>query len=222
VSIGIRSKNQLDSSTRLMKRPFVGSLLLAVGAVLIHSAGCGEAQKSVRTQAPKSVDRSLSPASSSDNSLGIIPAEPMNRQDDKKPAELTLPTPEVESPTQETVPPSPGYLSSIAKSVSQAYLAAKAKGQTAAGSAQDWLLDELNSDSRWEYKILAAVEKDPAKLESQLNELGRDGWQCFHVESADASLTLFMQRRPASIVRNIPMTDLLKVIPYLGFGSGDK
>jgi hypothetical protein len=55
-----------------------------------------------------------------------------------------------------------------------------------------------------------------------LNELGRDGWQCFHVQVNGSTTTFFMQRLAPSISRNIPMSDLLKVLPYLGIGQGEQ
>lgn len=159
------------------------------------------------------------------------------------PQESATPTenltrPQTEAPTPEKAPPvvaeappndqaessSPlaapsKALSSLAQSISQAYEAAKSKGQTAATSARDWLIDDLSSGHRWEYKILPLDGDDPADWEQQLNDLGRDGWQCFHVQSTGDSTHLFFQRHPTSISRSIPMSDLLKVLPYLGLGQ---
>jgi hypothetical protein len=114
-----------------------------------------------------------------------------------------------------------GYLSTLAQSISQAYQSAKSSGQTAATSARDWILNDINSGGRWEYRVIPTTEEDPAQLEELLNGLGRDGWECFHIESKGDVLMLFMQRHPTSITRNIPFGDLMKVLPYLGLGQGE-
>ncbi len=113
-------------------------------------------------------------------------------------------------------------LSSMVQTISQAYESAKSKGQTATTSARDWILNDINSTNRWEYRVIPITDMEPTQLESRLNELGRDGWQCFHVQANGSTATFFMQRHPSSISRNIPMSDLLKVLPYLGLGNDNQ
>jgi hypothetical protein len=116
----------------------------------------------------------------------------------------------------------PGALAGLADAISRAYESAKSQGLTAAGNAKDWLLDDIASSRRWEYRVVTATEQEPAALEKTLNELGREGWQCFFVQPRGTSLTFFMQRHPPSVSHNIPMGDLLKILPYLGLGQRDQ
>lgn len=186
-------------------------------AVILFGLGCG--------QAPGPLDWSRSTGSSAkDSKAGIILAEPsvaadpLAQEGQAKPLTAEAVSPGLGSADQ-SAPPSNSYLSSIAKSVSQAYESAKSQGLTAATSARDWLLDDLNSGFRWEYRVVSSGEQETGKLESLLNELGRDGWQCFHVQERGAEITFFLQRHPPGISRNIPMSDLLKVLPYLGLNK---
>lgn len=191
---------------------------IALLAILL-CAGCGVDSESRQTR-----ESTASKLTASD--AGVIPAEPMNIAPQDLPMNKPL--------TAESIPPemqaaesaaqgaSSSSLASLARTISQSYESAKSQGLTAATNARDWLFDDLNSSNRWEYKIITAAEGNPTQLERALNELGRDGWQCFHVHAQSGSLQLFLQRHPSSISRSISMSDLLKVLPYLGLGSGDR
>ncbi len=186
---------------------------------ILFCSGCGVDSEPLQTRestAPK--------LTASDR--GVIPAEPMNIALQDSPGNKPLTTeaipPEMQAAESAAQRATSSSLSSLARTISQSYESAKSQGLTAATNARDWLFDDLNSSNRWEYKILTAAEGNPIQLERSLNELGRDGWQCFHVQAQSKSLQLFLQRHPSSISRSIPMSDLLKVLPYLGLGSGDR
>ncbi len=186
---------------------------------MLLGAGCGEDSRPHQT-------RESTVSMKTDSDMGVIQADPMNIAPQEslanKPLTVEAIPPEVQVAESAAQEASNGSLSSLARTISQAYESAKSQGLTAATSARDWVMDDLNSSNRWEYKILTSANGDPAQLERELNELGRDGWQCFHVQSQEGSLRLFLQRHPSSISRNIPMSDLLKVLPYLGLGQGDR
>ena len=146
-------------------------------------------------------------------------AKPVDPQQSSRPVAQLAEAPET-PPAQEATADS--TLSSMAQTLSQAYESAKSKGQTATTSARDWILNDINSTNRWEYRVVPISDMEPTQLESRLNELGRDGWQCFHVQANGPMATFFMQRHPSSISRNIPMSDLLKVLPYLGLGKDNQ
>lgn len=192
----------------LQQQPELGvrAVALAGFVLLVAIAGCGEMTKN--NDAPPRTSSSPSGQGAVSSQLpvdGSLPAEAV-------PSELGA--------TDRAAAPSNGYLASIAQSVSKAYESAKNTGQTAAVSARDWLMNEISSDNRWEFRVIVRESDDPQVIERQLNALGRDGWQCFHVETGGASPLFYMQRRPPSITQNIPLSDLLKAIPYLGFGGG--
>lgn len=188
--------------------PVLGARSILAMALLL-GAGCGE------DSPPRQVSENT-PPSLTISDVSVIPATP--NQEPNPPAA----TPEVESQASSPLTVSGKTLSSLAQGISAAYESAKAQGLTAATNARDWLFDDLNSSNRWEYKIVSMAEEDPTQWEQELNKLGRDGWQCFHVQSQGPTLFLFLQRHPSSISRNIPMSDLLKVLPLLGLSSGDR
>ena len=187
----------------------VRQVLFALLVSAIAAAGCGR----------QSADSKFAPAQSR-NSAPTASSPIQTAQVETTVAEA--PSPDDQTGGQPPTAAPNSYLSSLAKSISQAYNSAKSQGQTAAGNARDWLLDDLNSNNRWEYKVIVAAESDTTKLEIELNELGRQGWQCFHVQPDGTALRLFFQRHPSSLSSNIPMSDLLKALPYLGLNQGDR
>lgn len=73
-------------------------------------------------------------------------------------------------------------------------------------------LTELKKLQQFEYKIISVpADTTPTALESSLNELGRERWECFHVEKrlnpadpAKSEIALFCKRRPETPLRFIP------------------
>lgn len=179
--------------------PLGSKKFMMLTAMLLLGSGCGV--KSTSESQPRSADSVTRPPIQIAEAQEAVPTAP------------SIPT---------ETPPSNSALSALAQTITQAYQTAKATGQTAATSARDWIMDDISSTNRWEYRVVATGLADPARLETLLNELGRDGWQCFHVQANAPSMTFYLQRHPASLSRNIPLSDLLKVIPYLGLGQGEK
>jgi hypothetical protein len=71
-------------------------------------------------------------------------------------------------------------------------------------------LKELKKLRQFEYKV-APLALDPPKLEAELIALGREGWDCFHVEhspsenkSANKTLLVFCKRRVETPLSYIP------------------
>lgn len=52
---------------------------------------------------------------------------------------------------------------------------------------------------------------------------GMDGklrWDCFHAVTKDGETILFLKKERRSILKNIPLKDMLKLVPLMGDGAG--
>ncbi len=97
----------------------------------------------------------------------------------------------------------------------------KEQGLTKAENTQQWLADDWKHAGAWEYHVVAFDSNgDPA---SALNELGKDRWECFHV-GADPTgdrLTFYFKRPAKSYLNNLPMKDLMHLLPLMGTGRNN-
>ena len=103
--------------------------------------------------------------------------------------------------------------------VSGLYQASKREGLTGAQTMKEWVTTDLKSQGDWQYKIVAFDPSDPVEIENQLNELGQNRWDCYHVKTDDDQWTFFMKRSKKSYLKNIPLRDLANILPAL---SGDE
>lgn len=70
--------------------------------------------------------------------------------------------------------------------------------------------EEIEKLFRWEYKVVDLSPSGTAdELEDNLNKLGADGWECFHLQPTDKNLRATCRRRPKSAVA------YLKLLPGL-------
>ena len=86
----------------------------------------------------------------------------------------------------------------------------KDKGLTTANTTSEWLSQDWKNMQSWEYKTTSLVE-GPEENDKRLNELGAQGWECFHVEGSR-----FYFKKPAdSYLRHLPFNDFIKLVPLL-------
>ena len=93
----------------------------------------------------------------------------------------------------------------------------KSRGLTTADNVSDWVTDDFKSMGGWEYKIVEGLPD-----EEKMNELGGSRWECFHVAPptlAHGPMVFFYKRQKRSYLRNIPMKDLLKLMPLMSNGG---
>jgi hypothetical protein len=71
--------------------------------------------------------------------------------------------------------------------------------------------EEVEKLFRWEYKVIETpADQSAGALESQLSELGADGWECFHIHTQTSGLVrITCKRKPKSAL------SYLKYIPGL-------
>lgn len=95
----------------------------------------------------------------------------------------------------------------------------KDSGGTATDNTLEWLKDDWTAMNAWEYKVVsidaAELASNPGLLESRLNESGKIRWECFHVSDNASGMKFFMKRQKKSYLKNIPLKDLMKLVPLL-------
>ena len=67
--------------------------------------------------------------------------------------------------------------------------------------------------------MIVSSELVEAELETTMNELGVERWECFAVVREGDSLHLFFKRPVKSYLKHIPVSDLWKLVP--GKDEGD-
>ena len=98
----------------------------------------------------------------------------------------------------------------------------KDQGLTTAGTAQEWLSEDLKNMNGFQYKVIRLTASDsPEKLEKELNQLGSSGWECFHVSenSSTQKQTMFFKKAKNSYLKKLPVRDMLRLIPLMGGGD---
>ncbi len=97
----------------------------------------------------------------------------------------------------------------------------KEQGLTQAENTQQWLSNDWKLAGAWEYRVVEIGQGLEAT--ETLNRLGSERWECFHVTSSKpADLTVFYFKRPAqSYLNNLPMKDLMHLLPLMGAGGND-
>jgi hypothetical protein len=104
--------------------------------------------------------------------------------------------------------------------VERLYEQARATGEQVPGDVYDWLKEDLNHIGDWEYRVIAVSDLAETELETTMNELGLERWECFAVVRESDAVHLFFKRPVKSYLRHIPVTDLWKLVPGKGEGDG--
>lgn len=96
----------------------------------------------------------------------------------------------------------------------------KDQGLTTAGDAQEWLSEDLKNMNGFQYKVIRITTTDsPEKMEKELNQLGSNGWECFHVSENKSNQTMFFKKAKNSYLKKLPVRDMLRLIPLMGGGD---
>ena len=142
----------------------------------------------------------------------------------------SVPTPSASKESDE------GYL----ETVNQWFEAAKASGETTADNATEWLsqlygnardqsigtassiknwtAEDIANMGAWEYRVVS-VGDDLDLLEAQLNQMGKERWECFLVQRDGNRNTLLFKRSKKSFLRQLPAKELLRLVPMLNLGG---
>ena len=106
-----------------------------------------------------------------------------------------------------------------AKWASEAFESLKDKGMTSADSASQWLTEDIRNMNALKYKVIKISLDDLDELEDQLNDLGKLRWDCFHAVEKDGHTILFLKKERRSILKNIPVRDMMRLIPLMSEGG---
>jgi hypothetical protein len=92
------------------------------------------------------------------------------------------------------------------------YDRAKEAGEDVPADLMDWAQQDIGRVGSWEYRVFELETKDAEAIESQLNILGAERWECFRIEGTRSGKRLYMKRAGRSYLRSIPYGDALKLI----------
>lgn len=101
------------------------------------------------------------------------------------------------------------------------YEEAREQGEKVPGDIADWIGADLGREGSWEYKVVDVPGASGEKLESRLNQLGAERWDCISVEPLSGRTRLVLKRTQKSYLRRLPLSDLMRLIPLFG-DSGDR
>ena len=87
----------------------------------------------------------------------------------------------------------------------------KESGLTSAENTSQWLSQDWENMQSWEYKTVVLEVAEGESADDHLNQLGTQGWECFHVDSG----TFYFKKPADSYLRNLPFRDVIKLIPLL-------
>lgn len=82
--------------------------------------------------------------------------------------------------------------------------------ERASEEAKEWVKKNLEKIGDWEYKIISIKLKDLDKIEKQLNNLGKERWECYWQQKTDKGYVFFLKRTKVSYLQKVPVGHILK------------
>ncbi len=73
--------------------------------------------------------------------------------------------------------------------------------------------EEIKRIGTWEYRVASVHAHPHDALEQHLNELGKERWDCAVLPPQNEKVALICKRPVRHYLKNIAVTDLLKLIP---------
>ena len=93
----------------------------------------------------------------------------------------------------------------------QTFKTLKDQGLTTASSTGQWLNEDWQNMESWQYKVVAVNSVPAEQLEAKLNELGKQGWECFSIDDQ----RMIFKKASESYLRRLPFKDILRLAPLL-------
>ncbi len=90
------------------------------------------------------------------------------------------------------------------------YEKARESGEKVPENIKEWIKEDIKKIGTWEYKIVLIDSK--RSIEKELNELGKERWECFWIERKENGFSLFLKRPVKNYLKAIPAKHLLKLI----------
>ena len=102
----------------------------------------------------------------------------------------------------------------IMKEVERYYELAKEKGEQVPKDVKQWLSENIENLTTWEYHITSWPSRTPPKeLQSELNKLGIERWEFIDSFESNGNIQFVFKRRKSSYLRHIPYRDLIRLFP---------
>jgi hypothetical protein len=76
-----------------------------------------------------------------------------------------------------------------------------------------WVREDLARTGAWEYQVLERRPKEAARLQAELNALGRERWDCVSVSPVGEGMVLVLKRPAKSYLGQLNLRDVLRVLP---------
>ena len=92
------------------------------------------------------------------------------------------------------------------------YVETLGDGKNLTGKSKEWVLKDLENIGDWEYKVETYGVGQAKEIEQKLNELGRERWQCFWVESNKKEKVFYFKRTKMSYLSKIPSGAILRIM----------
>lgn len=113
---------------------------------------------------------------------------------------------------QEEAEPAPAE-AGLWDEVVKLYEKAKEAGERVPKDVVDWVQEDLQNIGDWEYKVVEMDAADAAAVETRLNELGEDRWDCIWIEERAGRTRFIFKRSSRAYLQHIPLGDLMKLLP---------
>ena len=85
-------------------------------------------------------------------------------------------------------------------------------GKELTGKSKEWVLKDIENIGDWEYKVEAYGAEQAKDMEKKLNELGKERWQCFWVESSNKEKVFYFKRTKMSYLSKVPTGAILRIM----------
>jgi len=104
----------------------------------------------------------------------------------------------------------------LTEQVRELYEKAKEMGADVPADLYEWVKQDIQNIGDWEYQVLELGSGSQA-VQARLNDLGNERWELVWVERDGEALRLYLKRPVRSYLRQIPLSQLLKMLS----GSAD-
>ena len=113
----------------------------------------------------------------------------------------------------------PGTDQSTWELVQALYETAKETGEQVPKDVYAWVKEDFGKIGDWEYHVVELSLADPKALEAKLNELGAERWECIWIQATDGGPRFVFKRPAKSYLKNVPVSQLMKLVPVPGSGG---
>lgn len=96
--------------------------------------------------------------------------------------------------------------------IEELYEKVKKSGEKVPEDTVEWAKEEIRKIGTWEYKVVILKFDNDSALEAELNNLGKERWECFWVKETDTGLRFYFKREVRSHLRSIPLGEILRTI----------